>query len=173
MSELGSMTAMLKEARLAQAAQLDAVLGLRDVKALRLDALQAALAPLIAEHAVARALFDLNVQPGNTPRLWIDLISSVVMEPNARTYRLVQDHDGQRVMLFETTDLNEMAQFVTKYLAHRIVMHEKLAAGVKISPGEPTRHYQLADLIYVWFTGSAFGAAVLLVAAMLMGKLRF
>ncbi len=167
------LTKALREARLASAAKLDATLGLSDARALRLDVLRAELAPVVATSEEAKALFDLNVQPGETPKLWLDLISSVVMQPDARTYRLVQDQDNRRETLFETTDVNEMAAHIVKYLAHRIVVHEKMVRGHSPMPDTVLKAYSVVDLVYVWVTGAAFGVLGLMIAAMLLGKLSF
>jgi hypothetical protein len=163
----------LREARLASAAKLDAVLGVADARALRLDALRAELEPIFAANADAKALFALNVQTGEMPKLWLDLISSVVMEPDPRTYRLIQDQDNRREVLFETHDLKEMATFIVRYSAHRLVAHEKLALGVSTVKDKFQKSYSAIDLIYVWFTGAAVGVLGLMIVAMLLGKLSF
>lgn len=173
MSEHDRLTVALREARLAEAAQLESVLGLRDAKSLRLETLRSSLLPKLAGHPEAIKLFDLNVQPGANPRLWIDLVSSVVMEPDPRTFRLVQDHDGQRETLFESMDLSETVGFVTRYLAHRIVIHDRVVAGISSSYKDSRGGYSLASLIYVWITGCAFGVLGLLAIAILLGKLHF
>jgi hypothetical protein len=173
MADHDRLTAALKDARLAEAAQLESILGLRDAKSLRLEALRAALMPSLANHPDVRALFDLQVQPGAYPRLWIDLVSSVVMEPDPRTYRLVQDRDAQRETLFETSDFNQMVAFVTRYLAHRMVAHDKAVAGISTTEPSKMGDYSLGALIYVWATGCAFGVLGLLVLAILLGKLHF
>ena len=167
------LTIALREARLASAAKLDATLGLSDARALRLDALRAELAPIVAASADAKALFDLNVQAGEAPKLWLDLISAVVMEPDPRTYRLVQDQDSRRETLFETANINEMSAHIVKYLAYRIVAHEKMARGLSPAPNDPQKAYSVVDLVYVWITGAAFGILGLMIAAMLLGKLNF
>lgn len=163
----------LREARLASAAKLDAVLSVADARALRLETLQAELAPIIAGNSDAKALFALNVQAGETPKLWLDLISSVIMEPDPRTYRLVQDQDNRRETLFETDDLKAMSGFIVKYLAHRIVAHEKLVRGVSPMPEKFQKTYSAVDLIYVWITGAAVGILGLMIVGMLLGKLSF
>jgi hypothetical protein len=172
-ADSNNLTEALREARLAEAAQLDAVLSLHDAKSLRLYALQAAVLPRIANHPEAKALFELNLQQGPNPRLWVDLISSVVMEPDPQTYRLVQDQNGARETLHETRNLNEMADYVTKYLAHRMLAHDKVAAGAKPVALSDPKGYNIWALAYVWFTGCVFGVLVLLVIAMLLGKLHF
>ena len=173
MAEHDRLTAALREARLAEAAQLESVLNLRDAKSLRLAALREALVPHLKNHPEALQLFDLNVQPGANPRLWIDLVSSVVMDPDPRTYRLMQDSDGRRESLFESANLSETVNYVTRYLAHRIVIHDKAAAGLTRSPLDQRSGYSLAEMIYVWSTGCAFGILALLIGAILLGKLHF
>ena len=163
----------LREARLAAASKLDATLDLADARALRLDALRADLLPMVEGNADARALFNLNVQPGATPKLWLDLISSVVMEPDPRTYRLLQDQDNRREMLFESSDMKEMSAYIVKYLAHRMIAHEKMARGLLPMVENSSKSYSLVDLIYVWITGAIVGVLGLLIAAMHMGKLSF
>ena len=163
----------LREARLASAAKLDAVLGVADARALRLDALRGVLAPIIGENADARALFGLNVQSGETPKLWLDLISSVIMEPDPRTYRLVQDQDNRRETLFETEDMKAMTNYIVKYLAHRLVVHEKLVRGASPLPHQLQKSYSVVDLVYVWVTGAAFGILALMIVGMLLGKFSF
>jgi hypothetical protein len=165
MAQADQLTIALKEARIAQASYLDALLDLRDAKSLRLDALRAAVAPTLADHPDARELFNLNLQD--------DLISSVVMEPDPRTYRLVQDRDSQRETLFETPDVNEMATFLTRYLAHRLIAHEKLANAVAPVPPGAVNRISLMGLVFIWVSGVAFGVLGLLGLAMLLGKLHF
>ncbi len=173
MTEQDKLTAALREARLAESAQLESILNLRDAKSLRLEALRASLVPLVSGHTEALKLFELNVQPGANPRLWIDLVSSVVMEPDPRTYRLVQDHDGQRETLFESAHLQQTVDFLTRYLAHRIVIHDRAKAGISNPYKDSRSGYSLGSLIYVWITGCTFGILGLLVAAILLGKLHF
>ena len=71
----------LKQARLAEAAQLEAVLSVKDARSMRLLALRDAVIPHLAAHPAGAGLVDLTMQPGEVPRLWLDLISSVVVAP--------------------------------------------------------------------------------------------
>lgn len=173
MADQHELTKALREARLAAASKLDATHDLADARALRLDALRDDILPLVEANADARALFNLNVQQGNTPKLWLDLISSVVMEPDPRTYRLMQDQDNRRETVFESTDMKMMSAYIVKYLAHRMVAHDKLARRDLPQLGEPKKSYSMIDLIYVWITGAMVGVLSLLIAAMLLGKLKF
>ena len=109
------LSGALRKARLAEAAHFEAVLGIKDSKSLRLQVLKDDIAPLIAATPEAANIFDLALVPGEPPRLWRDLISFVVMEPDYRTYRLQQDNQGGREALFETADRAEMVNYLKTY----------------------------------------------------------
>ena len=94
MAEHDDLSGALRKARLAEAAHFEAILGIKDSKSLRLQVLKDDLAPVIAATPEAANIFDLALVPGEPPRLWVDLISFVVMEPDYRTYRLQQDNQG-------------------------------------------------------------------------------
>jgi hypothetical protein len=172
-ADFNNLAGALRDARLHEAAQLDAVLSLQDSRVLRLEALQAEVMPHIANYPEAKALFELNVQRGATPKLWIDLISAVVMEPDPQTYRLLQDQNGARETQFESRDINDMTAFVVKYLAHRMLAHSRIEAKVKSQSQSVPEGYTVWEMAYVWFTGCLFGGLSLLLAAMLLGKLHF
>jgi len=175
MADADAFTKALKEARLAQAAQLDAVLNLADARALRLDNLRAALLPQLKLNENALSLFDLQVQPGEKPRLWLDLISNIEMEPDPKTYRLMQGKEGSRQCLFETKDQNQMTGFALKYLAHRMISQDKMAATLSPLPqtDKAAERYGIWDLVYVWFTGVVLGALSLVAWALAFGRIKF
>ena len=173
MADRDAFTAALREARLSEAARLDAVLNVQDARALRLEALRATVAPLLSSHAVARELFELRVQAGETPKLWVDLVTAVVMEPDPRQYRLLQDRPQGRETLFETPDLKTMADHLTRFLAHRLVDHDRLMTSIAAPDKDSLRRYAMGDMVYVWFTGLLFGFMGLVALAMWLGKLNF
>lgn len=166
-------TVALRKARIAEAAHLDALHNVRDARGLRLSALRESIMPHLVGHPLAEGFTDLSLQEGEMPRLWIDLISSVVVEPDTQTYRLVQDVDGTRLTLHETRSLEDMAQAVLRYIAHRVIARERTAAGLAPHPADSNRDYQLGEVIYVWFTGVALGVLTMLIMAILMGLLSF
>jgi hypothetical protein len=163
----------LRKARLAEAAHLDALQNVRDARGLRLLALREAIRPTLQGNPLSEAFQELNLQNGETPRLWIDLISAVVVAPDTRTFRLEQDQDGRRAVLHETTDLDDMARVVVSYIAHRTLARERGFAGVSGTNAPILNGYSLGELVYVWFTGAALGILLFLIAAILMGKLHF
>lgn len=162
---------ILKDARLAEAAHLDAVLHVQDAKGLRLAALRSRIAPELEGYPEAHHMVELRVMPGEVPRLWIDLISSVVMAPDGRTYRLEQDGDGARRVLFETQNLETMAAEVLRFIAYRVIAREKLAATAAQSGFAPSQEgYGLTAVIYIWLTGFTAGAAMLTILAILLKR---
>jgi hypothetical protein len=171
-AEHDDLSGALRKARLAEAAHFEAVLGIKDSKSLRLQVLKDEISPIIAATPDAAQVFDLALVPGEPPRLWIDLISFVVMEPDYRTYRLQQDNQSGREALFETADRAEMVSYLKTYLAHRLIARERQI--VRAAPlSHPAARFTTGALIYAWFNGLILGFLALIVAAISLGKLRF
>jgi excinuclease UvrABC nuclease subunit len=165
----GGLTQALREARLAEAAHFEAALNLRDSKSIRLQLLKDDLLPAVTGNATARELFDLALIQGEPPRLWIDLISQVVMEPDHRTYRFQQDRQDNRETLFESDDRAAMAEYVRRHMAHRLIQRERQGAQ-QAAPLPIPAGYSTASLILAWTAGFAFGALVLLGGAIYLGQ---
>lgn len=160
----------LREARLAEAAHFEAALDLRDSKLLRLQILKDELLPVVQSSVEARELFDLTLLPGDPPKLWVDLTAYVVMEPDHRTYRVLQDRQDSRDILFEGMDREQAAAAVRRHMAHRLVARERQSASL---PAVATPGYSAATLILAWVSGFAFGALALVAAALYAGLLKY
>jgi hypothetical protein len=173
MAQADQFMGALKTARLAEAAQLEALLSLQDARALRLENLCAAVKVKLADNSLARDMIELSAQAGAKPQLWVDLVSSVVMEPDPRTYRLVQHREGHIETLFETTNIEEMTNYLVRYIAHRVVVRDRIAASLPDAPKMGPKTYSMVDMIYVWITGCVFGVMALLTIAIYLGKLQF
>jgi hypothetical protein len=165
--EDGGLKNALREARLAEAAHFEAVLDLRDSKSLRLQLLKDELVPTVQASSDAQALFDLALVPGDPPKLWVDLISYVVMEPDPRTYRFIQDRQDGRETLFESGDRHAMTAEIRRHMAHRLVARERQAASVP--QAVPMPGYSSGALWLAWTSGFAFGALILVIAALYLG----
>jgi hypothetical protein len=163
------LAAALRKARVAEAAHFEAVLDIRDAQTLRLQVLKDDLEPAAASDE-ARRQFDLVLLASDPPRLWIDLVGYVVMEPNPRTYRLVQDTQTNREILFETGDRAAMAVKVREYMAHRLVARERQLAA-SVAPRTERKGYSTAALILAWLSGLAVGVLGLLILAVVTGRL--
>jgi hypothetical protein len=160
----------LRQARLAEAAHFEAVLDIRDAQTLRLQVLKDELAPIILANAEAATFADLALVPGDPPRLWIDLITSIVMAPDPRTFRLVQDGHGGRQTLLETSVRREMIERVKQHIAHRIIARERERTGMAAARPKVIGHSNIA-LILAWVSGFALGAMALFIAGILMSRL--
>lgn len=160
----------LREARLAEAAHFEAALDLRDSKTLRLQILKDELLPDIKASAEAREIFDLTLLPGDPPKLWVDLTSYVVMEPDHRTYRVLQDRQDNRDILFEGADREQAAAAIRRHMAHRLVARERQSAA---PPPVSGNGYSSATLLLAWISGFAFGALALVAAALYTGLLKY
>ena len=160
----------LRQARLAEAAHFEAVLDIRDAQTLRLQVLKDDLAPVISGNPEATSFVDLALVPGDPPRLWVDLITSVVMAPDPRTYRLVQDGPAGRQTLLETADRAEMIDRVKQHIAHRLIAREREKTGVAAAPPK-LLGYSTGALILAWLSGFSIGVLALFVAGILISRL--
>lgn len=165
-----ALVVALREARIAEAAHFEAALELRDSKTLRLQILKDELLPTVQSSAEAREMFDLALLPGEPPKLWVDLTSYVVMEPDHRTYRFLQDRQDRREILFEGVDREQTAAAIRRHMAHRLVARDRQSATVSPSSGPG---YSSAALLLAWISGFAFGALALVAAALYTGILRY
>ena len=172
MSERNALTTALKEARLAEAARFDAMVRVHDARTLRLEALRDSLLPELSGPPQLRDLFEINIQDGEMPRLWIDLISQVVMEPDPKSYRLLQAIENGRETLFETRDSEQMKRFLVRHIAHRAVAQERAMAGKSQAGSMQQRGFSLGELIYVWVTGVLFGVLGLMAYALANGIIK-
>jgi hypothetical protein len=159
----------LRQARAAEAAHADAVFALRDAKAIRLQLLKDDLMPIVAALPQSEHLFDLALIPGDPPRLWIDLISYVVMEPEHRSYRLYEDRQSGREILFESEDRALMVERIRRHMAHRLVARQHQISSV--TSADVPAGFSVGSVILAWLAGFALGALALLAAAILLGKL--
>jgi hypothetical protein len=115
----------MHQARLEAAERTGVVVDLRDAEWARLELLNEALDPLFADIPVDVDLFDRGVTRGETPRLWIDAVAHVAMGRDKRVYRLLHDTRVGRHVLAESTEIDEVVQAVTAYVARRIVERQR------------------------------------------------
>lgn len=123
----------LRRARADDAERVSVQAQNRDLELVRLELLQAALAPLFAQLAEDE-LFDLGLMPGIKPRLFIDMIGFVEMGGEGRVYRLVQDRRFNRAVLGESAEIDRMVELVTDYVARRMLDREKALASQEDRP---------------------------------------
>ncbi|MGI9482990.1 MAG: hypothetical protein ACR2OR_11605 [Hyphomicrobiales bacterium] len=154
----------LRSARMAQADHLNAVFEIRDMQHLRLQALKDDLDIVVAEKPGAQDVTDLALDGEEPYRLWIDVLSYVIMEPDPRTYRFVQDTEDDRQLIFESRDRGEMVSEITEYIAHRMIEQDRLRKSRELAGHEPERSgYSGLALFFAWICGLALGVLSLFV----------
>ena len=131
-----SLTAALRRARVEEAERSDVIDDLRGAELARLEALQEALAPVLAQVPDDVDLFDTGIVPGDKPRLFIDMIAFVDMGRDRRGYRFVQDTRHGRVTIAESERVDTMVDAITGYIARRLVERDKAQAGAALSAGQ-------------------------------------
>jgi hypothetical protein len=128
------LRAAVRDARIESAERTGIIVELRDAEAARLAALNEALDPLFAAVPADLDMFDRGISPGETPRLWIDIVGHVVMGRDKRTYRFLQDTRNGRIVLAEAAEIADMVEAVTKYVARRLVERERALASDELRP---------------------------------------
>ncbi|WP_439574283.1 hypothetical protein [Phreatobacter sp.] len=122
------LTEALRAVRIEEAERTGVVVALREAAESRLAILRDRLGPAFAEVPKGIDLFDIGLTPGDTPRLWIDMIAFVEMGRDRRTYRFLQDTRNGRVVLAEAEDPARIADRITRYMARRLIERDRLLA---------------------------------------------
>ncbi len=123
------LKAAIRRARVEEAEHSEVLAELRGAELARLEMLQEALEPVLAEVPENLDLFDIGVTQGAHPRLFIDMIGFVEMGRDRRLYRFLQDTRHGRVKLAESEKIETMVKAVTDYIARRLVEREKALAA--------------------------------------------
>src|SRR6202035_1146579 len=119
----------LRQARLESAERTGVIVDMRDAEGARVEILNEALEPLFREIPDNVEMFDRGITRGDPPRLWIDVVAHVDMGRDKRTYRFVQDSRYGRKVLAESTEIGEIVEGATKYIARRIIERERALAA--------------------------------------------
>lgn len=156
----------ISRARRIEAAYFEPTRGYDDSEGLRLANLQAEMARFLAEKPGFARFSDIQLVPGEPPKLWIDLVTSVVMEPDYRTYRIQQEFGEKRSILLDTMRQDEALRFLKTYFIER----RALPTG-----GKPERARDSAGnggtgssgfstVLFAWLSGLVLGLLIVLVA---------
>jgi len=128
-----SLPQAVRRARSEGAVRSDIVAELRGAELARLEALEDALQPVLAQVPRHVDLFDVGIIPAERPRLFIDMIGFIEMGRDRKVYRFLQDTRHGRVTLAESDRIEGIVEAVTAYIARRLLEREKaLAADMTI-----------------------------------------
>ena len=174
----------IRKARLSEAERSDVIVELREAEITRLELLQDALADVFDSIPPDNDLLECALIPGSPPRLWVDVLAYVCMGRDKRTYRFIKDTRYGRQVIFETTQLEEMVDRVTDYVAHRLIERQRAlesdadrgldqpreAAPAQSAEtrGAPRRRPGWGALIVVFILGLLLGAVGLFFGALLI-----
>lgn len=155
------LKAALREARQAAAVHRETLRQLGAARSLRLAALADEVRLYFASLPEASDVFDVALGDGGAPRLWIDAVTSVVMEPDDRTYRLQEDGETGLAVLVESPDRGEILAALKTVLAHRLLERQRRAAAL---PGSHVTAGYSAGALALAFASGAAGALLALLA---------
>ncbi|MDQ0512876.1 hypothetical protein [Ancylobacter amanitiformis] len=133
-----SLREAIRAARIEAAERSGVIVELRDASLARLSMLNEMLDPIFADVPLEHAdLFDRGLMPGETPRLFIDMVAHVCLARDRRTYRFLQDSRAGRRVLVESTNPHDVLDAVTRYVARRLIAREQ-AMVAAFYPAENT-----------------------------------
>ncbi len=150
----------LRKARVLDAEYLDSRAKVSDLRFLRLEALRDQLLKVVAHEELANAFMTLQTIPGDPPRLIIDDLSHIVMEPDPRTYTFIHDGPESRKVLIESEDKAEVEAKVTEYIAHQILeIQRRLPLPDQSAKSGKNGGVGGLALFMFWLAGAITGAA--------------
>jgi hypothetical protein len=146
-----SLTDAIRRVRTAEAERSDVVVELRDAEKARLEMLADELRSVFSEVPSDNDTFLFTVAGGTPPRLWIDMTSFVVMGRDRRTYRFLKDTRLGRTVIVESTEIADVADTITHYVAERIIERERSIEGdwliKRVMRDESTRRQEAKEAV--------------------------
>jgi hypothetical protein len=133
-----SLREAIRKARLEEAERLDVSADHRDGEIARLDLLKAELETVFAEIPANDDRFSLVLVPSRPARLWIDLFTYAAVDDASGAYLFVRNSENGRRTLFSASNVTDIADRITRYMAHEIVRRERLEAAL-VEPGRMGR----------------------------------
>jgi demethoxyubiquinone hydroxylase (CLK1/Coq7/Cat5 family) len=129
-----SLSEAIRKARLEEAEHLDRAADLRDSEIARLELLKADLETVFAELPPHDDRFNLALVPSRPARLWIDLFTYAAFDEASGAYLFVRNSEEGRRTLYSSTNVADMADRITRYVAREIVRRERLEAALAEAP---------------------------------------
>ncbi len=138
-----SLREAIRKARVDEAERLDRSADKRDGEIARLELLKAELEAVFAELPQHDDRFSLVLVPSRPARLWIDLFTYAAIDDASGAYLFVRNSESGRRTLFSATNVTDIADRITRYMAQEIVRRERqesalAESGRAVAPsGEP------------------------------------
>ena len=132
-----SLREAVRKARLEEAERLHLSADARDGEIARLELLKAELETVFAELPANDDRFNLVLVPSRPARLWIDLFTYATVDDSG-AYLFVRNSESGRRTLYSSSNISEIADRITRYMAHEIVQRERME-GALAEPGRASR----------------------------------
>ncbi len=132
-----SLREAVRKARLEEAERLHISADNRDGEIARLELLKAELETVFAELPANDDRFNLVLVPSRPARLWIDLFTYATVDDSG-AYLFVRNSESGRRTLYSSSNIPEIADRITRYMAHEIVHRERME-GALAEPGRASR----------------------------------
>lgn len=129
-----SLREAIRKARLDEAERLDITADHRDGEIARLELLKAELEAVFAEIPKQDDRFSLTLVPSRPARLWIDLFTYVAIDDGSGAYLFIRNSENGRRTLFSASNVADVADRITTYMAQEIVRRERMEAAI-LEPG--------------------------------------
>ncbi|MCB1444085.1 MAG: hypothetical protein KDJ72_13800 [Methyloceanibacter sp.] len=125
-----SLRDAIRKARLDEAERLDRTADDRDGEIARLELLKAELDAVFAEIPSQDDRFNLALVPSRPARLWIDVFTYVAVDDATNAYLFIRNSENGRRTLFSTSNVAEMSDRITSYVAGEIVRRERIESAL-------------------------------------------
>jgi len=134
-----SLREAIRKARLEEAERLDRSADRRDGEIARLELLKAELETVFTELSEHDDRFNLVLVPSRPARLWIDLFTYAAIDDASGAYLFVRNSENGRRTLFSATNVADIADRITRYMAEEVVRRERQ----EVAPAEAGRTARL------------------------------
>lgn len=169
-----SLRDAIRKARLDEAERLDHSADRRDGEIARLELLKTELEAVFTELPYHDERFNLVLVPSRPARLWIDLFTYAAVDDASGAYLFVRNSENGRRTLFSATNVTDIADRITRYMAQEIVRRERQEAAfgetgrvLGLEGGPQPSGTALGVVIGAFAIGILTGAVGLLVAVLL------
>ncbi len=169
-----SLREAIRKARFDEAERLDVTADRRDGEIARLELLKAELETVFAEIPARDDRFNLVLVPSRPARLWIDLFTYAAVDDGSGAYLFVRNSENGRRTLFSSSNVADMADRITRHMAHEIVRRERLEAALtgpaqasKFADEAPRASSGMSVIVSAFLIGLLTGAVGLFAAVWL------
>lgn len=139
----GELKRVVREVRIARAERNDVEVNVGEAEQALLERLGDALEGVFQELPQDHEQLLLGLLPGTPPRFWVDATSFVTIVADQRQYVFAKDTRLGRTVLAQSSDVETIADAVTRYVAERMVEREQVIEGdwvmqaIRLRKGSP------------------------------------